>query len=47
MRFDVPHIHNATIIAVARKIPENVLQDAHKLLMCSDQVMTRTEGEEK
>jgi len=35
----------ATIIAVARKIPENVLQEDPKLLMWYDQAMTRT-GEE-
>ncbi len=35
----------ATIIAVARKIPENVLQEDLKLLMWYDQALTRT-GEE-
>jgi hypothetical protein len=35
----------ATIIAVARKIPENVLQEDPKLLMWYDQAITRT-GEE-
>jgi len=34
----------ATIIAVARKIPENVLQEDPKLLMWYDQAITRTEG---
>ena len=34
-----------TIIAVARKIPENVLQEDPKLLMWYDQALTRT-GEE-
>ena len=34
----------ATIIAVARKIPENVLQEDPKLLMWYDQALTRTEG---
>ena len=34
-----------TIIAVARKIPENVLQEDPKLLMWYDQAVTRT-GEE-
>jgi DNA modification methylase len=32
----------ATIIAVARKIPENVLQEDSKLLMWYDQALTRT-----
>jgi hypothetical protein len=32
----------ATIIAVARKIPENVLQEDLKLLMWYDQAVTRT-----
>jgi membrane-bound lytic murein transglycosylase MltF len=31
-----------TIIAVARKIPEDVLQEDPKLLMWSDQALTRT-----
>ncbi len=35
----------ATIIAVARKIPENVLQEDAKLLMWYDQAITRTGGE--
>ncbi|MBU4174460.1 MAG: site-specific DNA-methyltransferase [Actinobacteria bacterium] len=35
----------ATIIAVARKIPENVLQEDPKLLMWYDQALTRTGGE--
>ncbi|MBU1206626.1 MAG: site-specific DNA-methyltransferase [Proteobacteria bacterium] len=35
----------ATIIAVARKVPENVLQEDPKLLMWYDQALTRT-GEE-
>jgi len=35
----------ATIITVARKIPENVLQEDPKLLMWYDQAMTRS-GEE-
>jgi DNA modification methylase len=34
----------ATIISVARKIPENVLQEDPKLLMWYDQALTRTEG---
>jgi DNA modification methylase len=34
----------ATIIAVARHIPENVLQEDPKLLMWYDQALTRTEG---
>jgi hypothetical protein len=34
----------ATIITVARKIPENVLQEDPKLLMWYDQALTRTEG---
>ncbi|MDO8957960.1 MAG: DNA methyltransferase [Deltaproteobacteria bacterium] len=33
-----------TIISVARKIPENVLQEDPKLLMWFDQAVTRTEG---
>ena len=33
----------ATIIAVARKIPENVLQEDPKLLMWYDRALTRTE----
>ena len=36
----------ATIIAVARKIPENVLQEDPKLLMWYDQAVTRTEKKE-
>ena len=36
----------ATIIAVARKIPENVLQEDPKLLMWYDQALTRS-GEEE
>ena len=32
----------ATIIAAARKIPENVLQENPKLLMWYDQALTRT-----
>ena len=35
----------ATIIAVARKIPETILQEDPKLLMWYDQAMTRTEEE--
>jgi len=35
----------ATIITVARKIPENVLQEDPKLLMWYDQALTRTGGE--
>jgi hypothetical protein len=35
----------ATIITVARKIPENVLQEDPKLLMWYDQALTRS-GEE-
>ena len=35
----------ATIIAVARKIPENVLQEDPKLLMWYDQALTRLGGE--
>jgi hypothetical protein len=35
----------ATIIAVARKIPENILQEDPKLLMWYDQALTRTGGE--
>ena len=35
----------ATIITVARKIPESVLQEDPKLLMWYDQAMTRTGGE--
>ncbi len=35
----------ATIIAVARKIPEEVLQEDPKLLMWYDQAVTRTGGE--
>jgi DNA modification methylase len=35
----------ATIIAVARKIPENVLQEDPKLLMWYDQALTRTGGD--
>jgi hypothetical protein len=35
----------ATIIAVARKIPENVLQEDPKLLMWYDQAVTRAGGE--
>jgi len=34
----------ATIITVARKVPENVLQEDPKLLMWYDQALTRTEG---
>ncbi len=34
----------ATIIAVAGRIPENVLQEDPKLLMWYDQALTRTEG---
>jgi 16S rRNA G966 N2-methylase RsmD len=34
------------IIAVARKVPENVLQEDPKLLMWYDQAVTRTGGEE-
>jgi len=34
----------ATIISVARKIPENVLQEDPKLLMWYDQALTRMEG---
>jgi len=34
-----------TIISVARKIPENILQEDSKLLMWYDQAMTRTGGE--
>ena len=36
----------ATIIAVARQIPENILQDDAKLLMWYDQALTRTGGDE-
>jgi hypothetical protein len=36
----------ATIIAVARKISENVLQEDPKLLMWYDQAITRTGGEQ-
>jgi len=36
----------ATVIAVARKIPENVLQEDPKLLMWYDQALTRS-GEEE
>jgi len=32
---------NATIIAIARKIPENVLQEGPKLPMWYDQALTR------
>jgi len=35
----------STIITVARKIPENVLQEDPKLLMWYDQALTRTGGE--
>jgi len=35
----------ATIIAVARKIPENILQEDPKLLMWYDQALTRMGGE--
>ena len=35
-----------TIIEVARKIPENVLQEDPKLLMWYDQALTRTGGEQ-
>jgi hypothetical protein len=35
----------ATIIAVARKVPENVLQEDPKLLMWYDQAVTRIGGE--
>ncbi|MFO8090312.1 MAG: hypothetical protein R6U13_10780 [Desulfatiglandaceae bacterium] len=35
----------ATIIAVARKIPENILQEDPKLLMWYDQALTRTGDE--
>ncbi len=35
----------ATIIAVARKIPENVLQENPRLLMWYDQALTRSEEE--
>lgn len=37
----------ATIIAVARKIPENVLQEDPKLLMWYDQAVTRLGGDER
>ena len=33
-----------TIIAVAQKVPENVLQEDPKLLMWYDQALTRTEA---
>jgi len=33
-----------TIIAVARKVPEDVLQEDPKLLMWYDQALTRTEA---
>ena len=33
-----------TIIAVAQRIPVNVLQEDPKLLMWYDQALTRTEG---
>lgn len=36
----------STIIAVAQRIPENVLQEAPKLLMWYDQALTRTENEQ-
>lgn len=35
----------ATIIAVARKVPENVLQEDPQLLMWYDQALTRSGGE--
>ena len=35
----------ATIISVARKIPEDVLQEDPKLLMWYDQAVTRSGGE--
>jgi hypothetical protein len=35
----------ATIIAVAQKIPENVLQEDPKLLMWYDQAVTRSGGD--
>ncbi len=35
----------ATIIAVARKIPESILQEDPKLLMWYDQAVTRSEGQ--
>ncbi|NLF25486.1 MAG: hypothetical protein GX589_07500 [Deltaproteobacteria bacterium] len=35
----------ATIITVARKVPENVLQEDPKLLMWYDQAVTRMGGE--
>ena len=34
-----------TIIAVARKIPDKILQEDPKLLMWYDQAVTRTRGE--
>ena len=34
----------ATIIEVARKIPEKILQEDPKLLMWYDQALTRSEG---
>ncbi len=35
----------ATIIAVARKIPDKILQEDPKLLMWYDQAVTRTGGQ--
>ena len=37
--------HYKTIIAVARKIPETIIQEDPKLLMWYDQALTRTGGE--
>ncbi len=39
------HRDYKTIIAVARKVPDNVLQEDPKLLMWYDQALTRTGGE--
>ena len=36
---------HTTIVAVARKIPEKILQEDPKLLMWYDQTVTRTGGE--
>jgi hypothetical protein len=38
-------VHEAIIIAVAQRIPENVLQEDPKLLMWYDQAITRTGGD--
>ena len=34
---------SATIISVAKKVPEDVLQEDEKLLLSHDQALTRTE----